>query len=127
MSQSQQMQSQDVVLHSREWVEPTIQTHSEMPISSKAPTISLEHEAALSAAELMVVGASLAVALWYLWRKFISPKTRGCASCGKTKSCCEKKEVDLDELPPLPSSWKVSGGADSATSPVAQRQRQGDV
>lgn len=100
-------------------------TQAEKPVSTVAPTINLQNESNATMVEIVVVLASLAAALWYLWRKFIAPKTRGCGSCGgKGKSCVNAGKAKKDDLfPELEALEHLKiGGGHHSTAPVAQQR-----
>lgn len=96
-----------------------LETQTEtLALSTSAPKINLQQESSATVLEIAVILVSLSVALWFLWRKFIAPKTRGCGSCGgKGKACASRAKSEVAADAPL----KIGGGHHS-TAPVSQQR-----
>lgn len=96
------------------------EVQTEVPILPYAPKINLQQESSATVLEIAVILVSLSVALWFLWRKFIAPKTRGCGSCGgKGKACASRAKSTPEAAPEAP--LKIGGGHHS-TAPVSQQR-----
>lgn len=94
------------------------EVQTEVPVLPYAPKINLQQESSATVLEIAVILVSLSVALWFLWRKFIAPKTRGCGSCGgKGKACASRAKSEVAADAPL----KIGGGHHS-TAPVSQQR-----
>lgn len=93
------------------------EVQTEVPVLPYAPKINLQQESSATVLEIAVILVSLSVALWFLWRKFIAPKTRGCGSCGgKGKACASRAKSEVAAAP-----LKIGGGHHS-TAPVSQQR-----